>query len=162
MGKKQVVAELLYDLPTGRISTDTIRWVMSHLPDEDSKGDNSQTPSNFKHDADELHEALGLSDKDILSLGVKVNNTLRTKANKSRTMEVLYPLLSDAERMFIITLGMDKFQDFVAKFVPKKFGVKGVETLLGDDLSEEEKEKLRSFVEVQNAIKKLKDLMGDE
>jgi hypothetical protein len=159
--KKQQIAELLYDLPTGRISTDTIRWVMSHLPDTDQKGDNSQKGSNIDHDKENIHEALGLNDQEVFDLALKLRDSFPDEhAKKSIVIEKFYPLLNEKEKMFMVAKGVPDFQNFASRHIPEVFGVEGYEKLHDTKLTEEEKEKLASFLSVTNTLGKLKDLLG--
>jgi hypothetical protein len=161
--KKQVIAELLYDLPTGKISTDTIRWVMSHLPDEDTKGDNSQRPSKYKHDEKELHNALGLSEQGVFDLALKLQASFepgKQDEKKSLVMEKFYPQLTEVEKVFMVATGIPDFQNFAGHYVPEKFGADGYEKLHGTKLDSDDRAKLTAFMELQKHLEKLKDIFG--
>jgi hypothetical protein len=161
--KKQQIAELLYDLPTGKLSTDTIRWVMSHLPDEDTKGDNSQRPTKFKHDEEELHDAVGLTEQGIFDLALKLQACFepgQEQGKKSMVLEKFYPMLDEKEKAFMVATGIPEFQNFAGHYVPEKFGVEGYEKLHQTTLTEDERKKLTTVVELQKHLEKLKSIFG--
>lgn len=157
MGKKQEIAEVLYGLPTNKVSTELIRYVMSHMPDEDNKGTNSTRPSTFKHDEEDLYAAIGMKKEDILTLGMKLQDSFveKTASKKSLVLEKFYTQLNDSEKIFMISEGVESFQRFCANFVLEEFGPDGLEKLTGEKMTAD---KRKEFENMQ-ALKKHMEIM---
>ena len=130
MSKKLAVAEVLYNLPESTLTTNQIRWIMSHLPDTDEMGENGATskeikklePVKWNHSKSSLYKAFGMDDiskveniitkiEDVDTLLKRSNSNLDIK--KSMIIEGLRPNLTETELCFVLCLGMNGLKNYM-------------------------------------------------
>ena len=133
---KQKIAEIMFDIPTNKISTDDIRWVLSYLPDDTKeRGANSPVPLNavFLHDKEEIHEALGLSHSEVIDLARKLQDSfgeMEGDVKKTKVLEAFYPQLSEKEKVLLIAEGVPSFQAYATTVALEHGGADSIEHIL--------------------------------
>lgn len=177
--KKEQIAMALYELPGNSISNNMIKYILSHIPDINGKGTNTdkvvpQGPElKFINDPKlGLHGGFGLDYESLMSLKDKITALLpeegspdimkvkikgKEESGIARVvmMEKLLPQLNDAERVFMMSLGLQPLGEYILiENRKKEMGINGL-----DDESLSNKERLTKFIDV---LTKLKDKLPDE
>lgn len=163
--KKQEVAELLYNLPTNQISNDTIKFIMSNLPDTNVKGDFKLETSTFDHSKNETHEALGFNVQKIADLSKKINEihnqcVENDTKKKSQFIEALLPVLKPEEISLLVCLSVETFQSYSSDCLLDKGRKDLWMEVHGVNMSQEEQKKFLALEEIKKTMMKLKGLMG--
>jgi len=158
--KKAQCAEALFNVPTNYMSSGMIKWILSHLPDENKKGEFSASASIASAPGPELkfitekgaqglHGAFNLTFEDITNLKTKITEAFGDEKEdgvpRVVIMEKIYPKLCDAEKAFLIALGMEPFGPYWSHFDMSSKG--GMPKDLDDLLA---------------ILKKMRDKMKDE
>lgn len=129
VNKKAQVAETLFNIPTNYMSSGMIKWILSHLPDENKKGEFSASASLASAPGPELkfieskeaglHGSFNLSFEDITALKNKITAAFGEESEEPKEgvarvliMEKVYPQLCDAEKAFLIALGIEPFAPY--------------------------------------------------
>lgn len=127
VNKKAQVAETLFNIPTNYMTSGMIKWILSHLPDENKKGEFSASAPVSSAPGPELkfieskepglHGSFNLSFEDITVLKNKITAAFgedEPKEGVARVliMEKVYPQLCDAEKAFLIALGIEPFAPY--------------------------------------------------
>jgi len=164
VNKKAQVAETLFNIPTNYMSSGMIKWILSHLPDENKKGEFSASAPVVSVPGPELkfiqsreadlHGAFNLSFEDLTVLKNKITTAFGEEKEPEEgvarvvIMEKVYPQLCDAEKAFLIALGIEPFAPYYHASEMRKNGKTGAGSL--EDLID--------------MLKQLKDKMekGDE
>ena len=156
--KKEQCAEALFNIPTNYMSSGMIKWILSHLPDENKKGEFSASASIASAPGPELkfitekgaqglHGAFNLTFEDLTNLKNKVTDafgdTEKDGVPRVEIMEKVYPQLCDAEKAFLIALGIEPFGPYWSHFdMQSKGGVpKSLDDLL--DILKKMRDKLK-------------------
>lgn len=164
--KKQTVAEVLYDLPTNKMSTELIRWIMSHLPeDSDERGKEAVKPENMVtfSDKDQAFEMVGLSIKEIVDLTRKFQNSFPESANEkgsARRNVVLnnfYPQLTEKEKAYLVIEGVPAFQRDSVNIALSQGDTSVLDAMLGPDAAEIPEEQKKELIE---RMAKLRAMLG--
>lgn len=162
MSKKAKLAEILYDLPTNKISTEDIRWIMSHLPeDNNERGKEAVKPQGviaFNHNTEDLREMVGINNKEILQLLHKFEGCFESKdkaARKSYVLEKFYPLLNDKEKVFLIAYGIPRFQHEALEVAVTEGDEDAINAAMGPEAAEIPLEEKRQLLAKMLELKKL-------
>jgi len=182
LSKKEQIAEALYTLPGTSISNNMIKYILSHIPDENGKGTNAdkvapQGPDlKFINDPKlKLHGGFGLDYENLMSLKDKITALLPEKGSEDEIklkiggkqivgtsrvsmMQKLIPQLNDSEKVFMMALGLQPLGEYVlTEQRNKEMGLDELDSLNDENLSN--KDRLGKFIEV---LTKLKDKLPDE
>ena len=98
---KSEIAVALYDSSVN-VSREALLWAMSNLPDGENKGQHStgklSVEKNFNHDAENVLQALGLTEDDAKRLsGIMAKELAKIKEPDSRVSKIVEGVLNALE-----------------------------------------------------------------
>jgi hypothetical protein len=160
--KKQVM-EALFNAPTNLITNKAVMWAASNLPDEGGVGKfNTKSEKKVNHEADNVWEALGFKEKDILEARTTIERLYANHmkegfekgTNSMKKSEIIEKILTnsnDDAKIYLLVFAISKLHDHLVEEGQK---------ILAEELSEEEKKKyLQKFGGSSDTVGGLESLL---
>ena len=95
--EKTKIAEVLFDNPD-RITSEMIIHILSHLPDDNKKGEFSQIANvKFDHDSKDPFESCGLNFEDMLKIDEVISGLVDGPTKKRKVSQVIEEIFTQAE-----------------------------------------------------------------
>lgn len=170
---KKEVMEALSNAPTNLITNKAFLWAASNLPDEGGTGTyKTKEDKSFNHDADDLFEAIGITEDDRESVIEEIKNIYISviennsddegfSCKKSMVIEKIIECNDIKVMKFFLAFGVMKHHnDLVEKSMEKlvqtgrgsKIEIKG-DLDIPDNAPEELKEILKALIKLKNKLK---------
>lgn len=159
---KQEVMEVLFDLPINKLSQKHLKWILSNLPDDNSRGAYNtkiQSQFAFEHDRDNVWEACGFNESDMDDCNKEMNQlvNMAKEAGNTKRSEIVETILNNASSkqmgiLFVMGIKhtvldrLDEIESDIPKKLDKLSGlISKLESSLGVKKEDEEDDQFKDL-----------------
>jgi len=158
---KQEVMEVLFDLPTNKLSQKHLKWILSNLPDDNSKGvfNTKAQQYVFDHEHDNVWEACGFTESDMDGCNKEMNHlvNMAKEAGNTKRSQIIETIINNAsskQLSVLLIFGikevvLDRLEDIDSE-IPKKLDklsglISKLESSLGIKKEDEEDDQFKDL-----------------